>query len=302
MLSLNDILFGIVLPGVVALAVLAVGWWRPRREARPRGAWAAPIAFAAAFCIAFVRVNAGMPTWPPGEAIHRLFFAAPVLAIALLLIDLRKIPSLVRGAIAVALAAVAFRYVLNFKWKMLPTMETWLWIGLGVAVTAVWAASFAAHARRTSRATSPIALLLLTGATSLVFMMSDTQSYGLMEMGLVAAAVAALVVAFFAPRFSLADGRFFVASLLTLLLVALSVNAHATAGAGIEPINAAVLVASPIVLWLTSLIRFGKLRLWTRELVVILMMCVPLSIAVVRATIKFQETYKPKDSADFYEM
>jgi hypothetical protein len=36
--------------------------------------------------------------------------------------------------------------------------------------------------------------------------------------------------------------------------------------------------------------------------VVILMMCVPLSIAVVRATIKFQETYKPKDSADFYEM
>jgi hypothetical protein len=61
-------------------------------------------------------------------------------------------------------------------------------------------------------------------------------------------------------------------------------------------------MASPIVLWLTSLIRFGKLRPWMREAVVILMMCVPLGIAVVRATIKFQETYKPKDSADFYEM
>jgi hypothetical protein len=50
------------------------------------------------------------------------------------------------------------------------------------------------------------------------------------------------------------------------------------------------------------LIRFGKLRPWTRELVVLLMMCVPLSVAVVRATIKFQETYTPKTSTNLYEM
>ncbi|HTL30339.1 MAG TPA: hypothetical protein VL282_13995 [Tepidisphaeraceae bacterium] len=302
MLSLNDILFGVFLPGVVALAVFAVGWWRPRPASRAGGWWAAPISFAAAFCIGIAQFNGGIPSWPPAEAIHRIFFAAIVLMVVLVITGFPRIPALVRAVVAIVLAAVAFRYVLDFKWKTLPATEAWLWIGLCVAATALWWIGLVAHARRSLRVASPIALLILAGATSLLFMTSDTQTYGSMMLALVAAIAAAIVVALLSTSFTIGDAGYFLVSLITMLLVALSVNGHFAADAGIEPINAVLLFSSPIVLWLASLMPMRKMRPGMRAMLVILAMCVPLSVALVRATVKFQQTYKVKASSDAYEM
>ncbi len=282
-ITVQDALLGIVLPGVLAFIVFAIGWFRGRKSDAPRTAhWTAPLAFAIAFAVGFIDVNGGVPSFPPAESSHRLFFVVPIVLLVALILNVRKLPGLVRIVIVELVAAVLFRYVFAFKLNTLMPWQVWIWAGFCAIVTLIFWTALMRYAISAPRIATPLALFILSGAVSLVFMLSDSLSNGRCELTFVAATGAAILAAVTFRNFTPASpgGIFFFALITTLLI------GHTFVTAGLQTLDMCLLLSAPVVLWLASLIP-QKWRASRRVVVQLLLLSIPLSIATVRAVIAF---------------
>lgn len=282
-ITIPDALLGIVLPGALAFIILAIGWFRwGKRNPPPTAHWTAPLAFAIAFLVGFINVNGGMPSFPPAESSHRLFFIVPIAMLVALVLNLQKLPGIVRAMVVVFVSGTSFYYVLAFKLNALSPLEAAMLTAVSAIAALVGWFALTQYAKSPPRVATPLALFILAGAISQVLMLSDSLSNGRCVLTLVAAAVAAILAALIFRNFSLAGpGGIFCFVLITMLLIA-----HTYATAGLNSIDMALLALAPIVLWLASLVPL-KWRLSRRVVLQLVLLSIPLGIATVRAVIAF---------------
>jgi hypothetical protein len=293
-LSTEDVLLGIVLPGAIALIVLFIGWSRWRRNApRASGHWAAPVAFAIAFVTGFIELNHGVPSFPPAESSHRLFFLVPGLLLIALVLNLRKLTTIGAALIVAIVSAAAFRYGLAFKFRTMAPTHALTWTAICAVVVTLWWIALTSYAKSSPRIAAPLALFILAGATSVLFMLSDTLSNGRCELTLLAAAAAAVLAAAIFRHFSFArSGGIFMFVILTTLLIG-----HSYLTAGLTTLDMSLLLSAPIVLWLASLI---PLRMKPRKRVVVhlVLLSIPLGIATARAAVAFNRANRTASQSE----
>jgi hypothetical protein len=285
-ITTEDIVVGMLLPAAIALILFVIGWRRWRDNASPaRGLWTAPLAIALAIvCGVFQLKHHAFPPYPPAESFDRLFYCIPFVFAVSLLLNIRRLP-IWACALAVAIvSAIAFRYVLTFKFNALPPGEAWMWTAFCAAVPLIWWLALDRYADRAPCVAPPVALFILGSAMAVIFMLSDILSDGKSALAIVAAIGSAAIAALFFADFRLGRGGVFAFVLLTLLL-----GGHAFVTAGLQATELALVLISPVVLWLASLIPMRSLRPWQRVLIHLLLMSIPLAIATARAAVAFNK-------------
>lgn len=205
MIEQRDILVGVILPGVVALLVLLVGW-RPWQRAYPveEGEWAGPLAIGLAFAAAYAGlqqyflmpgvdpVDAEALPWPtfplPDAKLWLMVLAVPVAIVA-------GVDSIVRRRVWVSLI-VAIAATGMFK-LLLPRQP---WYVPMVIAGLVWVVGFAADvvAERMRGVAVPVVLWLTAVGAAMVLVDGSSQKLGQYAGALAAAAGAAGVVALLA--------------------------------------------------------------------------------------------------------
>lgn len=199
---LADLLIGGVLPGVIALVLLAAPWmiWRERAGAIVR--WMAPVAVALAFVPAVIVTNKHAKLWPVNASERGLAVAAVGLVFAMLVVLLSR-PSLAKkkwawvggmlaGALAGKFGALAVLIALHPH-----AVSTGMLLGVGVAA-GVWASAatrlLARAERMSSGFTVPGMFALALFGSSLVMLFSAIGVYAQTTGGLVAAMTSAALV------------------------------------------------------------------------------------------------------------
>src|SRR2546423_646414 len=117
MLELRDILWDVVLPGAIAVLVVALSWRAWDRGSAPRAHWAGPLALGLAFAIvlpALIGSKWRLPGLPPGESAGWLFYIAIVGALIGVIDALVSIPSWARLAIVLIFSAASIGVFLSF--------------------------------------------------------------------------------------------------------------------------------------------------------------------------------------------
>ena len=84
MISLSDILYGVLLPAAISLVIMLLAW-RPWSGGSPKGHWAGAFAIGAAFAAGLLGLQT-RPAFPPNSAEDWLFHAAWIIAIIGLLV------------------------------------------------------------------------------------------------------------------------------------------------------------------------------------------------------------------------
>ena len=200
----DQVLLGVVPPALIAALVLLVAWRPWQRTPVENAGWGPTVACGLAVLAGYLAIE-GRPQFPPPEKWQWILYLG-LAAMGLGLVDLigqaaRWRPRWTRG-LAGPLAAAAALLMLRH-----PSPEAQpLWkAGLGLAVLLSWAA-LEPLARRRPGASIPLALLLsLAGAGAVIVLSGNAKLAGL--AGALAAAMgAAVVVAWWQPRLSLAHG------------------------------------------------------------------------------------------------
>lgn len=225
---LADLLIGGVLPGVIALVLLAAPWviWRERAGAMVR--WVAPVAVALAFVPAVIVTNKHANIWPVNASERALAVAGVALVFALLVVLLGR-PSLAKkrwawvcGMLAGALAGKSGAFAVLIALHP-HAVSTAMLLGVGVAA-GVWASAgtklLARAERMSSGFTVPGMFALALFGSSLVMLFSAIGVYAQTTGGLVAAMTSAALVGLWKRQQVLGQGAYIVPlGVLAYLLV-----------------------------------------------------------------------------------
>lgn len=311
MFSTIDILFGVVLPGLLTLAVALAAWrpWRKRDLPAPRGGWSAaviPAAFALAYyLVLFWQVN-DSPRFPPIDTIHYLFFAALALPLIAAVDGLLArgettwkrfaITAAARAALGAGLAALVLprllKPIIEHTWQ---GNETFTYIALfAAAVGLIWL-SLGALTDHAKGAGVPVALSVAAACTAVVLMMSGSQKFGQIAGMLTAALGGVALVSLWARRYPTAHGLAApLAFLHTLLLLAGYYFASLTAQ------NALLLAIAPHAAWAGDLPGVRRMPPWARSLMRVLAVAITAGIAVAFAAVKFAHDMAEDPYANYY--
>jgi hypothetical protein len=284
-LSIADVVIGILLPGVIALVIFLIG------RALKNACWTTPLASAIALVIAFFQLDHQLPNFPPAESLDRLFWIIPGVLVIALILNLRKLSIASAGLIVLLASGAAVGYVLAFKFRTLSPVESGMWLLICAIAALAWWFAMVDYERRSPRIAPSLALGILTGVAALLFMLCDTISNGRLELSLVAVIGAAFLASIFLKDFTFSRGGLFSVLLFTLLLIA-----HTFVTAGLKPVDLALLLSSPVVLWLASLIPLK--RAWQRVLIQLIILCIPLTTATIRAVVVFNQQNQTTSQSD----
>lgn len=276
MLTQRDIFFGIVMPAVVALVVMALSHIPPWRRSSKTLAWGPAVAIAGTFALAFWSI-ARWPAFPPPAAQGWLpYFAIGVAVIGIVVTMTRE-----NRLVVLALSIVAIEVA---SWLMMRTRlgargETaWTvfrWTIVVAAALSVWWLAMELLARRSPGAGLPILLAFFAGVAALVLVDSGIQSFGQMA-GAVAIVVGVMGLAgLWFRNLSLAGGGMLALAILLMgLIVAASVY--------MKTRDLVALSIAPLMLWAGQLPRINR-KPWRRFVVGGIAMLVVLSVALVPA-------------------
>lgn len=269
MLTNHEMLFGILLPLVVALVIGAVGWWTKR-------AWLLPLAGGLGFLAGYASSlggtgGFGLPRLPPSDGTDWLFWTTlPGIALAMLVAWLGWRPLVILGAWAGVVVWAIARPLAPGTLSAAAVMEVSVAAAvLGVIVVAV----HSLVAARIGHGWSVLSLCVVLGGTGVTVLSSNLRTVGVYGIG-AATAIGGLVL--FAPRLKAAPA---VAILAASILCGLLAGGRFYPEPGVTAIGVGVLVASPL-LALAGLAVPTK-RAWVRGIVAVL--AVTIAVAAVTA-------------------
>ncbi len=267
------ILYGAVLPALVAAIVLLVAWRPWNRSSSINGAWGGGLLLAAAFAVTQFGL-VGWPPCPPREpaqwTVWLVLLAAAAEAILRILRPPCWIRCIVHAAFAVAVGSLA---VPDFHQH--PNRAAWC---VGVSVIVLWS-TLESLATRLRGATLPVAWLLAVIGVAVVLERSANAKLAQLAGALAAGLGVAVLVGLWRPKLPIAAGF---ASVLAIALPALLVNGHATT----EDIPAVAFILAglaPLGAWLAAGHEIIRQKSWKRALTAVIGVLIPAAVAVAIA-------------------
>ena len=281
MLTNEDLLWGIVLPVAVAVAIALIGAWR-------RWAWAMPVATGVAFLVAYYLL--AKPTWNPSAGADWLFWLAiPLTLIAALDAQFRPRFGWLLGALAGVVAFVLLRPIA----ASVPANEMWVAVvalaAFGVAMT--WTGEFAAG--RYGPVWALLAFTVVLGGAGVVVLASNYKSFGQLGLAAAAALGPVAVLSFRAPGAGRAT-----AFLATTLLAGILAAAHFYVDPGVTRINMGVLLAAPLLLLVG--VALPLRRTWLRGLIALLATTIAVGAVAAPTALAAKKAAENPDLYDVY--
>jgi hypothetical protein len=286
MLTLRDVLVGLVLPALAGAAMFFGSWRRPRPGSAEKTGNDASAAVPFALAVGYVVGDTGLfgtPRFPPGEAVHWLPGAAILMGILPLVLRLvwGKPPATL---VAVGLVFAATIYAMakpfvEFSWS---TGESVVWLaGTWIAAMAL-TLGLAAAMKNERGVLIPTGLVVVLGLGAAVVMMSGSQTIG-QRAGMLPATLAPLVVLGILFHTNITGSE--VAPMLVLLFGGLLLCTHWFSE--LTALNAVLLLLAPLGAWIVKIPAVRSLRNWQRALVTTTTMAIPAAIAFSLALSKF---------------
>lgn len=266
----------VFVPAAFAGVALIVSWrlWR-RRDSTSNGGWGGAIGFGLAYFTGYVLL-AGWPEVPPVRA--ATWQACFALILAVLGLAQRwwnwswftGIP--VRLVVSATFAALLLQNLLEYTWDR---QQAFAWIGgLAVAITIIWESTERLNAQRPG-ASVPLAYWVLFALAAITFVTAGSALLGQLSGALAAACGAALVLAWWAPRLSLAGGA---ATVFVPMYAGMLMQAYFF---GELPVWSAVVMAvAPLSLWLGEARRVRFTPAWSAALTRAFIVAVPMAVAL----------------------
>lgn len=270
MLTNHEMLFGILLPLVVALVIGLVGWWTKR-------AWLLPLAGGLGFLAGYASSlgstgGFGLPGLHPSNGTDWLFWTTlPAIGLSMLAAWLGWRPLAILGAWAGVVVWAILRPLVPPGAISAATV-----VEISAAAAVLGVIVVAVHslvAARIGHGWSVLSLCVVLGGTGVMVLSSNLRTVGVYGIG-AAAAVGGLVL--FAPRLRAAPA---VAILGVSILCGLLAGGRFYPDPGVSAIGVGVLVASPL-LALAGLVVPSK-RAFFRGIVAVL--AVTIAVAAVTA-------------------
>ena len=287
-------LTGVLLPAVLSGLLLAVGWRVWKRDAEGvDGRWSGSLALAAAFLATYLAI-AGAPSGIlPGSdrtptGLDWLF----VLAAGAAVLFAHPDPVLWRRlGVRLAVSGLTVWLVLKnaFANQLAGDAAIAWFLGLAALLLIVWTAADL-RARRRSGASSPLVWWATAATLAGVAGLSGSLKLAQLSGAVAAALGAAVVLAWWRPRLSLAGGG---VALASILLFGLGLNAHFfsyTTG-----LDVLLIAVAPLAPFLRVLPFLNRLEGKKRTLVELALAGIPLAVALARAGL----AYEPDPYADY---
>jgi hypothetical protein len=286
MLTLRDVLFGLLFPALVGVATFFVCQRRPRPGSAERtgndAANSTPIALALAYILGDGTLF-GVPRFPPAEAIGWVYFAAILLA---MLSAFAKIAwrwqwsgLAVAGVVFVAMIYAMAQPLVEQTWT---TGESVVWLA-GSWIAAMAVTLGVAGVQRHERGAVFVAgqaIVLWLGAA--VVLMSGSQTFG-QKAAILPAPLVPMVLLAIIFKTNLASPE--AAPMFVLLFGGVLLCAHWYTE--LTALDAALLFVAPLGAWIVRIPAVGTLRTWQRNLAELAAISIPAAIAFGLALSKF---------------
>jgi hypothetical protein len=278
---------GVLVPLFVAAVVMIVAW-RPWHRGHPvsSGLWGGALSLGGGYLAGAV-VIAGWSPIPPLERIHWLFYLTTAATLFGLCDALGAWPTWGRWTLRCY-------FLITALWLLLrPAMvnNDWTAGDSAVRLTLMCLAGLAfwwaldALADRLPGVSLPLALGVVVAGTVLVLALSEGLPWAQLEMGLLAALAACLVVACWNPQVSLARGA---SAVLMVLLPGLWLLGYFYADV---PLACILLLAlGALAAWVGQLPWIARMVPWQAMLLRAAATCLPVACAVARAYSDFPGT------------
>jgi hypothetical protein len=284
-LSPKDLLLVAIMPGVLALVLLALGRriWQ-RRELDPsdpaRGAWAGPLAVGLAFLVVFPTpsVMAHLPHFPPAESVEWLFIVALCATLLGIVDSWARRVGWVRALSVLLLALACSMFTLKFKLAQWTTSQRVESLGCVSLITMfTWAALDWSERDPDSYASAPLAFLLLS-MTAATVLATGSLKHAQLAGSISAACGAASLLAIVCRRPSLVRGT---AIPLAVLHVMLIVGA-ATLFSDFDRRYTVALLTAPLLIALGRAIPVTKMPPIARPIIRLLPLAILCGILLAR--------------------
>jgi hypothetical protein len=283
------ILFGLVLPAVLAGAVVLLTAWIFRNQS-----WPAILGLTVGVLLAYRGIASQWPPIRPIDSPERIVDFALALGIVAIFASFRGVPWPVRTILAIVAPAL----VVWFVFKPIPPasmpveqMHRWIAVAAVIALAVTVFVEGLSHKRPGVAAAIVLgpmaagvgAILLLVGTTKLGWLGA---SIGLMVLGWFFAGLIGKPI-------TLSRGP---VTVVVTLLTALITYDFFESGE-ITSMQIALLCGAPVLGWFVEIPPIKNMKAWKRELLRLVLVFIPIGIAVGLAVIQFK-----KDSAGNLEM
>jgi hypothetical protein len=289
MLNAEFVLGTVLLPAVIAGLVLALGWKLWRRDDKPQPYWTGAVAIAGGFLAAFIVID-GVGAVPSEErtlsGLDWTFWGTGVVLLLGSLEGKWTAHESVAGSWLRSAAHITLRGLASLLlWRVLSNSSE-----AGIMVVAASLVGFlllaaSANSLASQRCGAAAPLTLWTSATGLAVVAGLSGSAKLGQLGgaLAATLGAAVVLAWWRPRLSLAHGG---ATAAVFVLAALGLNAHFYSYmTGTDGLLLAASVLTPLALRIPA---FGRVEGARRAGLAFALALIPVAIAVARAALAFE--------------
>ena len=292
MFSVREILLIAALPFAASLAALLVAWrpWRERDKSVARGDWGAPLGITIGFLAAFALLEKRIPSWPPGESRHWLFYFVAALGVLGVIEALLHAWAPAAAWLRAEAALLCFAAGLFLLFQSMLRNDAWTplngachLLGMTVLVHTAWA-STEVLVLRLPRPAGPLVASTFAGCAGLVVLLSGSVVYGRLGAALATAALAAVVVAVPCRGFSLARGG---VTVVVPAATALLLLGRYYVDPGVTVTNGALLLAALALPWLVTLRPLRRRKAWVGTVIALLLAAVPAATAVVLAQRSF---------------
>jgi len=277
---IRELLIGVVLPGAIVAVVLGAAWLLlgRRPEKRPLPRWSAPLAFALAYLPADYAVRSWPEVWP-ADSTKRLVHIALLLGLVGVGTSLwGSMPPKLRVVVHTLAMGVAMWLPLEALGRSGDTGTMLVWVGGATAAAMAFAFLIGKESERRGGWAPPALAALIVMAVSPTLLFGSIATIGQIVGGLVATLSAAAMVGALAPRFTLhAGGSLVIAGLITGML---AIGYHFGSA---QWVSAALILASPVVLWVDRVPLVARRAWWQRLLIEAALLAIPLGIAVAIA-------------------
>lgn len=276
MMSLPEIFRNFMLPALIVVAALAIGWWRGRD-----GRWIGGIAIAGAAAAAQCAIG-GSPRWPPGTgdaAFWLVWFCAPVAVLGFFDALLRP-PDWLRALILLIIARLGVRALLAPLAAHASADVAWgmeMWVDGISAAAVLWWFTLETQAERLPGATVPLILAVVAGGCAVMFGKTDNVKPAQAAMALAAIGLAAAALGWRVRSLSLARGGV-LAFIVPLLGLMVFVHFYSYT----EPplISCGLILAAPLLAWAGHLPGVRRLGSAWRFAVRLILVAIVVALAV----------------------